>query len=938
MDQLLGTHFISLFLILLFAIWLRSQRTTRDKELQYFWMTVISCFLLVVQDIQETMASLDPSMRFWRTCLSIAGYVLRSTAIVGLVFIVCKPDQRKKLIWWTPCLINLAVCCTAFFTDIAFGFDEEYRFYRGPLGYIVFVVPFFYLFTILFLTIRRYGDRSRKSDGPILITCAVLCMMSSILDATRGGVRLHEAIMISSIFFYVFLRSYDFRRDSLTSILNRQSLYDDCEVLKKGITAVASLDMNGLKIMNDRLGHHAGDEALRKIGECLRAVSGHDVRAYRIGGDEFVILFFHRDEASVRQVLASVQHSVTEAGYSIAYGYAMKEEGDSPESLIQKSDMKMFEQKAQYYRERTHDRRQARREKPGRYPAEAGKALAESPQPIAVYQFSDHRVETLVVSDGFCKLFGSPSRDQALHILDRDMYSDIHADDQERVSGAMLRFSEGREELDVVYRTKAGMDRDYRVVHARGIHMHTDDGTRIAHVWFMDEGVYVEGDDESGTLMTRALNRALHEESILNASHYDELTGLPSLSWFFKLYEAQRSRAAGEGRQSVLLYIDLNGMKFYNHKYGFSEGDKLLKAFAETLVRFFGKENCSHIAADRFAAGTTENGLEERLKRFFAEAAKINSGKALPVRIGIYPASFEAVSVSASFDRAKMACDSVRQSDASGFNYYREEMREVVRKRQYLLSNIDKAIAERWIRVYYQPIVSADGRRLCDEEALSRWIDPTEGFLSPADFIPLLEDAGLIYKLDLCILDQVLEKISSQQAAGIPVVPHSINLSRSDFESCDIVEEFRKRVDAAGIPHRLITVEITESVIGRDLDFMNEQVNRFRANGFAVWMDDFGSGYSSLDVLQSIDFDLIKFDMSFLRKLDEGDEENKTRLLLTEFMKLASLLKFDTLCEGIETESQAAFLQGIGCRKLQGYLFGKPEPFTPAKTAAAKSR
>ena len=926
MDFLLGRHFTSLFLILLFAIRLGSQRSTRDKQLRYFWLTVVSCFLLILEDQAETMASLDPEMRNWRILLSIAGYVLRSTATIGLVLVVIKPEYRNKQILWVPCIINLLVCCTAFFTDIAFGFDADYTFYRGPLGYVSFIVPLFYLALILYLTFRKFTDNIRRADRIILIACAVFGLLSSILDATHGGVRLHEAILISSIFFYIFLRSYDVRRDSLTSILNRQSLYDDCASMEKNICAVASLDMNGLKTINNTQGHQAGDEALEKVGRCLLEACGRNIRAYRIGGDEFIILFSNMGEPAVWGTLERIRDSVAKAGYSISYGYVMRGKTDSTESMIQRSDMKMFEQKAQYYRDIRHDRRRNRRAEDNRTAAEAGKGIEDLTQPLAVYHFEDHRAEILAVSDGFCKLFGYPDRKQALHILDQDMYSDVHPADQERLSGAMLRFSEGKEELDVVYRTRAGMESDWRVVHARGIHVHTDTGTRIAHVWYMDEGVYVEGDEKTGSLMTQALNRALHEESILNASHFDELTGLPSLSWFFQLCEARKTEVFAEGKQSILLYIDLSGMKYFNEKYGFAEGDKLLKAFSSVMLQVFGKESSCHIAADRFAACTTEDGLEEQLQHLFREAGKANDGNSLPVRAGIYSTADGDVSVSTAFDRAKLACDEIRHSDTSCSNRYRKEMSDVFRRRQYIIANIDRAIREKWIKAYYQPIVSAADGKVCDEEALARWIDPAEGFLSPAEFIPHLENTGLVYKLDLCIVDQVIEKIRSRQAAGLEVVPHSVNLSRSDFESLDMVEEIRKRVDAAGIDHKMISIEITESIFGSDPDFIKDQVNRFRENGFSVWMDDFGSGYSSLDVLQSIQFDLIKFDMSFMRKLDEGENG---KIILTELMKLAVLLRLDTVCEGVETEAQARFLREIGCAKLQGYYYSKPVPYEP---------
>ena len=250
-------------------------------------------------------------------------------------------------------------------------------------------------------------------------------------------------------------------------------------------------------------------------------------------------------------------------------------------------------------------------------------------------------------------------------------------------------------------------------------------------------------------------------------------------------------------------------------------------------------------------------------------------------------------------------------------------MQQQILKARYIVNHLDQALSEHWIQVYYQPLVRALNGRVCDEEALSRWNDPEKGFLSPAEFIPALEEAGIIYKMDLYVLEQVLEKMHLMEKEGLVMVPHSVNLSRADFDACDIVEEIRSRVDAAQIPRNRITIEITESVIGSDFDYMKEQVERFRSLGFPVWMDDFGSGYSSLDVLQSIRFDLIKFDMSFMRKLDEGENG---KIILTKLMEMATALGVDTVCEGVETEQQRQFLQEIGCSKLQGYYFCKPVP------------
>ena len=560
-----------------------------------------------------------------------------------------------------------------------------------------------------------------------------------------------------------------------------------------------------------------------------------------------------------------------------------------------------------------------------RFSEETRKILERMKQALAVYQVIDGRIVTLLVSDGFRNLFGYQSREQAAFFLDHDMYKGIHPDDRARLTGAALRFAESKddEELDFIYRTHSGMDSGYRIIHLHGYHVLTETGVRIAQVWYMDEGVYDEDGNKKGSWINSSLNTALHEDSILNAAHYDELTGLPNLTWFFKLAEAGKDRVFSEGKQGILLYLDLDGMKYYNHQNGFAEGDKLLKAFSEVLARIFGKEDCCHISADRFAVSTTEDMVDGQLKQLFEEAGKMNGGRSLPVRAGVYSTSMEDVPISSAFDRAKLACDELHRSETSAANYYRREMSDNARRRQYIAANIDRAISEGWIKVYYQPIVRAMNGKVCEVEALARWIDPVEGILSPAEFIPHLENAGLIYKLDLCVLEQVLEKMQKQKAAGLNKLPHSINLSRSDFAVCDIVEEIRKRVDGAEISRELITIEITESVVGSDLDFMKEQIARFQTLGFPVWMDDFGSGYSSLDVLQSIRFDLIKFDMSFMRKLDKGESG---KIILTELMKMATSLGIDTVCEGVETEEQVRFLQEIGCSKLQGFYFGRPIP------------
>ena len=455
----------------------------------------------------------------------------------------------------------------------------------------------------------------------------------------------------------------------------------------------------------------------------------------------------------------------------------------------------------------------------------------------------------------------------------------------------------------------------------------TDASQRLADADY-DVDLSYRGKNEIGTL-TGAFKRMRDQvrRSIDDLNHqiyHDRLTDLPNMRHFFNLAEEARSRMLSEGLQPVMLYFNIVGLRHYNRQYGLEKGDRLIQDFAGILSRLFGDHLVCRFNGDQFAAVTDEKNVNEELRAFFQEWESDTSGNRLPVRVGVYPNRLEMVDVNVACDRAKFAGDQNKNDHASTITFFDEAMLRKGEVYLHIIRNLDRALSEGWVRVFYQPIIRTADGKVCDEEALARWVDPNYGFLPPSAFIPALEESKLIYKLDLYVLDQVLEKMRKQTEAGFYLVPQSVNLSRVDFESCDVVEEIRRRVDEAGIDRSMITVEITESVIGSDFDFMKEQVARFQKLGFPVWMDDFGSGYSSLDVLQHIHFDLIKFDMRFMERFYEGDE---SKIILSELMKMTMGLGTETVCEGVEHPEQVEFLREIGCTRIQGYYYGKPLPF-----------
>ena len=237
----------------------------------------------------------------------------------------------------------------------------------------------------------------------------------------------------------------------------------------------------------------------------------------------------------------------------------------------------------------------------------------------------------------------------------------------------------------------------------------------------------------------------------------------------------------------------------------------------------------------------------------------------------------------------------------------------------FILKHFDEAIQKGYIKAYYQPIVRSITRNISDSEALARWEDPEIGMISPMDFIPVLEQHELIQKLDLCILRCICDTYLKIKAEGCKTPQFSINLSRVDFKYEDLFDDFMEILKEMKVPVEAIRVEITESVMLEDQGKFRTCLDKFKNAGFHIWMDDFGSGYSSLNVLKDYDFDLLKIDAAFLKNFG-----NRSKQMLTAVINMAKVLGIHTLTEGIETEEQYSFMLDAGCELIQGYYFFKP--------------
>ena len=240
----------------------------------------------------------------------------------------------------------------------------------------------------------------------------------------------------------------------------------------------------------------------------------------------------------------------------------------------------------------------------------------------------------------------------------------------------------------------------------------------------------------------------------------------------------------------------------------------------------------------------------------------------------------------------------------------------------FVADHYKKALERGHIRPYFQPVIRTISRRLCSFEALARWIDPEKGMIYPDEFVPVLEQERAIHLLDLCVIRQACAQVRLAMDSGAVPVPVSVNLSRLDFVLCDIFAEVDGIVSEYQLPHDFVYIEITETVMAEQKDELRETVEKFRAAGYQIWMDDFGSAYSSLNLLKEFSFNELKLDMCFLRPFNR-----RSQRITTSVIDMAKGLDIHTLAEGVETEEQFNYLRNIGCEKVQGALFGEPLPY-----------
>ena len=379
----------------------------------------------------------------------------------------------------------------------------------------------------------------------------------------------------------------------------------------------------------------------------------------------------------------------------------------------------------------------------------------------------------------------------------------------------------------------------------------------------------------------------------------------------------------------VMTKVKVHNLQEINERFGMRVGDLVLTKFADSMVQKRKSTNMAYgrIGGDTFAMLTDPDSLmacsfHSNLGQFIGELVSDRDYE-VSFYCGVYEISAEDHDVESILDRATFALEHVRGSFKDNVRYFDTELSKEYEQRSRIEQMARSALKHDAFRVYLQPIYDTMTRRLVSAEALVRWCDRDGSVISPDEFIPIFERNGFISQVDLFVLEEICKTIRAWINKGIEPVPVSVNVSRVDIASPHFADDLIEIVDRYDIDHSLIKIELTESAFNDQLALIDSCMRQLRKHGFKILMDDFGSGYSNLNMFQDISVDIVKIDMKFLRNIDTN---SKGRVILRSVVDMSKNLGLEIVVEGVETEEQFLIIREMSCEMTQGYYFSRPMP------------
>jgi len=421
-----------------------------------------------------------------------------------------------------------------------------------------------------------------------------------------------------------------------------------------------------------------------------------------------------------------------------------------------------------------------------------------------------------------------------------------------------------------------------------------------------------------------ARSRVHRLERTCDLAERDRLTGLYNREYFMQ--QARELILSHPETTYALVRMDIDRFRDFNAFFGSTAGDRLLKTIAADISRdTFEGQIYGRIESDVFCICTpydpnTVGNFCEKANRY---AQKFQQNFFLKFSFGIYIITNPGMEMERMYSFASEAAKKGKHETMETCTFYDAAMAEKAARERQIIDDFDAALKQRQLEVYLQPQCSLLLGTLSGAEALVRWNHPERGMIMPGDFIPVIEKNGMIMKLDRYMLESVCMLLHRWMESGVPIRPISLNLSRVSLNNpkverilCEVTDQYR-------IPRKLIPIEITESAYMEEPELMMEMIEKLHTKGFDVQMDDFGSGYSSLNMLKAFDVDVLKIDMRFLPAKKDDVKSGK---ILASVLRMANWLGLPVVVEGVETREQTEFLAEAGCQNVQGYYFARPMP------------
>ena len=425
---------------------------------------------------------------------------------------------------------------------------------------------------------------------------------------------------------------------------------------------------------------------------------------------------------------------------------------------------------------------------------------------------------------------------------------------------------------------------------------------------------------------TKSIIRLWDNAGLISRFGNDILTGLYSLNNFYR--RVIKILEKNHEKEYLFIYTDVDDFKIINTRYGIKVGDDLLKYIAKKFKDFVGSDGVvGRIGADNFAMliprerSIPSHDVNSKYEEFFSDSMV----KGFALKCGVVLIKDRNLSVTEICDRAKVAVSSIKNQYGVHYVVYDDSMIKNLLRENELSDCMVDSLDKKEFKLYFQPKHASETGVLSGAEALVRWNHPKFGLISPGEFIPLFERNGFITKLDKYMLEVTCSTLKAWKEEGLPVVPVSVNISRIDFIGSGVANRIAKIVDSYGLPPELIHLEVTESAYNNNPQQIIETVSELRNLGFLIEMDDFGSGYSSLNMLSELPIDILKLDMRFMETQNDRIQNGK-RNILSFIISLSKWLQLTTIAEGVETKKEFELLKSMGCNLIQGYYFSKPIP------------